>query len=143
MIYLLDSYAWMEYFAASPAGIKTREIIENGEKSELITLGTTIGELSCLYKMRDKDFNLALEVILANSTIREVSFDTWKDVGVYRKEMRYVLKDDTVGMMDAILICLAIEIGKDQKKGVKIVTGDSHFKKLAKLPKYRKLIQLI
>ncbi|MFH1442659.1 MAG: PIN domain-containing protein [Candidatus Micrarchaeota archaeon] len=140
---ILDSYAWMEYFAATPAGIKVREIIENGEKNELITLDTTIGELSCLYGMRGKDFGMALEVILANSTIQEVPFGTWKEVGLFRKEMRSALKDDTVGIMDAILLCMATEMGSSLKKGIKIVTGDPHFKKLSRIPKYRKFIRII
>ncbi len=134
----------MEYFAASPVGgMKTKQIIENTEKDELITLNTTLGELSCLYFMKDKDFSAVYDVILANSTIREVPLSDWKTVGTFRKDMREALKDNTVGIMDALLICAANRMHKELNKEVKIVTGDPHFKKLSRIPKYRKMIQLI
>ncbi|MBI5225127.1 PIN domain-containing protein [Candidatus Micrarchaeota archaeon] len=143
MIHILDTYAWMEYFSGGLAGRIVKELIENNDKESLITLSITIGELSCRYEMQGKDFNSAFEVIVANSEIVDVSLDMWKKAGIFRKDLRKAIKDDSIGIMDAILVDATNEFQAKGATDIKIVTGDSHFKRLAKIPKYAKIIRLI
>ena len=59
--YVIDSYAWIEYFRGTHQGSKAREYIEN---MDCVTSSITIAELSEKYKREgklfDEDFNFII-----------------------------------------------------------------------------------
>ena len=124
--YIIDAYAWIEYFKASKLGTIAREYIENEHSatptiviSEIsrklqkeITLGneTQEGRLKCL------------EFIRATSRIINLDFETAAEAGKTNEDLKGNAKG--WGLADAIILCTAKNL-----RG-KVVTGDEHFREL-------------
>ena len=124
--YVIDAYAWIEYFRASEQGKAARSYLE-GENSETPTI--VVAELS---KKLTKEVlagfetregrQKKLEFIRASTQIVELDFDIAKLAGEIDIEMKRVVKN--WGMSDSVILASA----KSTK--AKVVTGDYHFRDL-------------
>ncbi len=119
--YLLDTYAWIEYFIGSKNGEIVEELIKTGDVSTSVI---SISELSDKY-YRDgllNEWNKRFQFILNNSKILSLTLAIAKNSGLRKWNLRK--KNKTIGLADAIIYETAIQYN------LKIVTGDMHFEKL-------------
>jgi len=121
MLYIVDTYAWIAYFAGTDKGKKVQKLLMN-EKHSFITLESSIGELFSWSSSNNLLFGEFLKVVRINSDITPVLLNNWVVAARIRHEKRKTIKD--FGIMDALLI------SKQQELNCKIITGDKHFKSL-------------
>jgi len=124
--YIIDTYAWIEYFKASQMGKAAKEYIES-EHSATPTI--VISEIS--RKLR-KDVELGnetregrlqrLEFIRATSRIVDLDFEIAADAGKINEDLKIEAKG--WGLADSIVLCTARNLSG------KVVTGDEHFRYL-------------
>jgi predicted nucleic acid-binding protein len=124
--YVIDSYAWIEYFKASEMGEVAKQYIENGQA---VTPMIVVAEIS---RKLLKDIALGnetpegrlrrLDFIRATSRIVDLDFETAVEAG----EINEKLKPQAIGwgLADSIILCIAKSLSG------KVVTGDEHFRKL-------------
>ncbi|MGD0405633.1 MAG: type II toxin-antitoxin system VapC family toxin [Candidatus Bathyarchaeia archaeon] len=122
MRYVIDSYAWIEYFMGTKAGESAKAIIENSE--EKITPTICLGEV----------YAKALKVESQELAEKQKTFVKEKSALVYLDEsiavesakvqVRMKKEIDGWGLADSIVYATAIV------KKAEVVTGDEHFKKL-------------
>jgi len=117
--YIIDSYAWVEYFIASDKGKQVKEIIESN-KNEIFTSVIVIAEVMSISKRENMDAEQAYNTILGLSKIHYFDEKFAKELGILHSEIRKKIKD--FGMVDCLLLLTA------RKLGAKVVTGDPHFK---------------
>lgn len=118
--YVIDSYAWIEYFKGSKSGEKVKKFIE---KNLCITPSVVIAELSAKYHRENWTFwEEDYQFILANSLIVDLTHEIAKLAGKTRQEMRKFVKD--FGLVDAIILETA------RVNNLKVITGDRHFKEV-------------
>jgi predicted nucleic acid-binding protein len=118
--YVVDSYAWIEYFRGSEAGKKARGFIEGG-KAAIATIA--VAELREKYAREDWTyFDEDLLFITSSSAIVNLT----KDIAVMAGETNVAMKAKMKGwgMADSITLATA------QVAKAKVVTGDKHFKGL-------------
>ena len=121
--YVIDAYAWMEYFRASDAGENARKYIE-GDRSATPTI--VVSEVSRKLSREIRRGNEThegrlkrLEFIRATSQIVDLDFNLAAMAGEIDLEMKEGIKG--WGLSDSIILCTARVV-----KG-KLVTGDRHF----------------
>jgi predicted nucleic acid-binding protein len=124
--YIIDSYAWIEYFRASQLGEIAKKYIESEDSA---TPTIVVSEIS---RKLTKEIELGnetplgkterLEFIRASSQIIDLDFEVATEAG--RIDVDLKKKQKGWGLADSIVLCLA-----RSKKG-KVVTGDLHFKEL-------------
>lgn len=118
--YLLDSYAWIEYFLGSELGLEVRDILEK-EGNKCFTSALSVSEVTVKFKKLGLDFDKAFNSMKKLSTILSVNENTAFEAGKLYVEKRKAVKD--IGMVDIVIITQARE------GNLKIVTGDiEHFK---------------
>ncbi len=119
--YLLDTYAWIEYFLGSKNGEIVKELIKTGDVSTSVI---SISELSDKYYREGllNEWNKRFQFILNNSKILSLTLAIAKNSGLRKWSLRK--KNKTIGLADAIIYETAIQYN------LKIVTGDMHFEKL-------------
>ncbi len=119
--YLLDSYAWIEYFMGSREGKIVKQLIE---RENISTSIISIAELSDKYYRENlyKEWEERYNFIIDKSTILPISLEIAKKVGRRKWELRD--KGKTVGIADSLII----ETSKEMN--LIIVTGDPHFKNI-------------
>lgn len=118
--YIIDSYAWVEYFRGTHKGEKARPHVEGREAA---TTTITIAELREKYMREGWDyFGDDLAFIAANTMIVPLE----RGVAVTAGEINYAMKQSVKGwgMSDSIILATARSIS------AKVVTGDEHFKDL-------------
>jgi predicted nucleic acid-binding protein len=122
MKYVIDSYAWIEYFMGTPTGEKIRSIIEGSE--EKITPTICVAEVYAK-TLRVESFELAEKqrVFIKEKSVLapldEVSaVESAKINNLLKKEI------EGWGLADSIVYATA------QLKKAEVVTGDEHFRKL-------------
>lgn len=118
--YVIDSYAWIEYFRGSRAGKKTQRFIEERKAA---TTTITIAELKEKYAREGWPyFKDDLAFITTTTTIINLT----KDIAVKAGETNAFMKAKVKGwgMADSITLATA------QASNAKVVTGDKHFKGL-------------
>ena len=124
--YVIDAYAWIEYFRASDYGKVAKEYIESADS---VTPSIVVAEVS---RKLQKEIELGnetsdgrlkrLDFISATSQVVELDFELAvvagkTDCGMKKKEKGW-------GLADSIVLCTARSM-----KG-KVVTGDEHFRDL-------------
>lgn len=124
--YIIDSYAWIEYFRASKSGEIAKKYIESKDST---TPTIVVSEIS---RKLAREIELGnetakgrierLDFIRAKSQIVDLDFELAVEAGIIDVEMKK--NEKGWGLADSIVLCLAKSF-----KG-KIVTGDLHFKKL-------------
>ena len=119
--FVMDAFAWIEYFDGTERGSNVEKIIENKE-NEIFTSFVTLAEV--ISKAKRKGFD-AKEVSLALSALskmpeinRTISIET----GLFHAEMKKTQKD--FGLADSFVVIAAKQLD------AKILTGDSHFKNM-------------
>jgi|SRR3989344_2880695 len=115
--YVIDSYAWVEYFRGSEEGKIARKYIE---KKTGATSSITLAELSEKYKRESKDFLQDFRFILATTKIINLNAEIAIEAGRINFENKKKIKN--WGMSDAIILATA------QLFNAKVVTGDEHFR---------------
>jgi len=119
MIYLVDSWAWIEYFIGSKKGLALKKLLDN-KNHKFITMECTISELKCYCLRNDIDFNRMHITLKKNSVLLPVLTNHWLEAAQIRHEIRKKVKD--FGLIDSILVA------KQNELKCQIVSGDNHFK---------------
>ena len=124
--YIIDTYAWIEYFKASEMGEVAKEFIENEHS---VTPTIVVSEISRKLK---KDIDLGnetregrlqrLEFIRSTSRIVDLDFEIALEAGEISEDLTAEAKG--WGLADSIVLCTARSL-----KG-KVITGDEHFRRL-------------
>ena len=119
MKFIIDSFAWIEYFKASESGEKAKKIIEKKE-NELFTLDVCLAEIKFWALQEKIDFLKIKAIIKSNSGIVETFSNEWLEAAQIKFEKRKKYKN--FGLVDALIL--------EKQKQLKaiIVTGDKHFK---------------
>jgi len=117
--YVIDAYAWIEYFEGSEEGEKVKEIIED-RKNEIFTCSVTVSEIISKFIRSGKDKDIAVKAIRAFSKIISADDEICIRTGQLHAEIKRKIKD--FGLADAFVLATS------NKFGAKILTGDSHFK---------------
>lgn len=115
--YVLDTYAWVEYFQASKKGEIVKELIEN---HKIATPIIVFAELADSYFRAGEELGERHNFIIANSTIINLTTEICIEGAKTKNGMRKIEKD--FGLIDGIMYATAKELK------AKLVTGDPHFK---------------
>lgn len=121
--HVIDSYAWIEYFRATPQGQRAKQHIE-GKGSATPTVVVAEVSRKLLREIEAGNENKQerarrLEFIRASSQIVDLTFDLAARAGEIDVEMKRTVKG--WGMADSIVLATA------RSSGAKVVTGDNHF----------------
>lgn len=122
MKYVIDSYAWLEYFMGTKVGERVKEIIDNSE--EKITPTICLAEVYAK-TLKVEDQQLAEK---QKAFIKEKSAIVFLDEMIAVEAAKVLVNNkkeiDGWGMADSIVYETAIV------KKADVVTGDEHFRKL-------------
>jgi len=119
MIYIIDSYAWIEYFIGSKKGEILQKLFLD-EKNKFLTVECCLAEIKGWAIKNNQDFDRLYEIIRANSDILDIVDSNWINAAVERFEQRKTKKD--FGLIDAVILT------KQKELNCKIISGDKHFK---------------
>ena len=133
MKYLIDSFAWIEYFEWSEIGNKAKEFIDSD--NELYSINLTISEVVSRFKRKKFDFESAYNAIVTLSRVTEITPELGKKAGILHAELKEKMKN--FGLVDALILTFAKELN------AKVVTGDEHFKGFKEAVFIKWLISLI
>lgn len=120
--YVIDAWAWIEYFIGSDKGVKVNTILED-ESNEVYTCAVTLAEVISKVAKEEKDVEAAYNLLQSNSQIVDADEELSKQAGLARAEMRRKEKD--FSLADAYVLATA------RKFTSKVLTGDPHFKNVA------------
>jgi len=121
MLYIIDSYAWIEYFIGSTKGEILKKLFSN-QANTFLTLPCCLGEIKGWALREQRNFTDLLTIIRANSTIPPLNDDDWIKAAEARFTQRKKRKG--FGFIDAVILV------KQQELSCKVITGDAHFKGL-------------
>ena len=120
MIYIVDTFAWIEYLEGNPKGKELKKLIES--KNKLITMECCISELKGYCLKNNENFHDVMDVIKNNSVILPVLRADWIKAAEIKFELRKKIQH--FGLIDALLVA------KQQEHKCSLITGDPHFKTL-------------
>lgn len=120
-MFLIDAYAWIEYFLGSEKGKIAKKFIDD-PKTKLLTLESTLAEIRGWALREGKPFDELHIVIRRNSDIVHSTCEEWLRAAELRFEIRK--KVERFGMLDVLLLAAK------ERHGCKIITGDPHFEKI-------------
>lgn len=118
--YIIDSYAWIEYFRGTSLGEKARPYVESREAA---TATITISELREKYLKESWNyFNEDLNFITSTALVVPLE----KAVAISAGEINHAMKRAIKGwgISDSIILATA------RLSSARVVTGDEHFKGL-------------
>ena len=118
-MYIIDTYAWVEYFTGSDRGKKVKKIVEDKDNT-IITPECCLAEIKGWCIREKYDFDEMYSLVRKISDIECVLTQDWLDAAAIRSEMRKTLKD--FGMIDALIIA------QQKRMRCRVVSGDPHFK---------------
>ena len=121
MIYIVDSYAWVEYFIGSEKGEILNRLFQDN-KNNFFTIECCLAELKGWSLRNNHNFGRLFKVIRANSTILKITEYNWVEAAEERFEQRKKQKD--FGLIDAVILV------KQKERNCKVISGDKHFKRL-------------
>ncbi len=116
--YIVDAWAWIEYFRGSEYGAKLNEILED-PVTDVYTCAITVAEVISKTAREGRDVEAAYDMILSNAQITKIDEQISKQAGLLHSKMRQTRKD--FGIADAFILAVA------SKLKAKIITGDPHF----------------
>ena len=124
--YVIDAYAWIEYFKASKCGEVAKKYIESEDSATPTIVVSEISrklqrEIEVGNETREGRLKL-LEFIRATSRIVNLDFEVAVEAGKIDLDMKKKVKG--WGLAYSIVLCTA-----RNAKG-KVVTGDEHFREL-------------
>lgn len=115
---IIDTYAWIEYFRGEDRDKKLQEKIEEGEN---ITPTIVLAELRKRFTdLGRNDFEDKLNFIRSQSTILPID----ESIAIEAGRIRATIEIEGIGLVDCILLAVS------RLYGVKVLTGDRHFKNL-------------
>jgi predicted nucleic acid-binding protein len=117
--YVLDSWAWIEYFEGTSKGERVREAISDS-RNEIFTHCVSAAEIVSKAKRTGKDVEAIWGAITANSNVLEASIEDSKNAGIVHATTK--AKNRNFSLADAFVLATARKI-----KG-KVMTGDADFK---------------
>jgi len=123
---LLDSYAWIEYFAGSELGGRVKGYMANSTSPTIV-----LAEVSRKYAregFRENEIRRRLMFIASRSILKEITVDIALEAAKAYKDLAQKAKKQRLrspSLADAIVLATA------RTEGVKVVTGDEHFKGLS------------
>lgn len=121
LLYILDTYAWIEYFIGSNKGAIVKNIMDSPH-NRFITLHSSVAELHEWCLKEGREFEKLFGIIRVASSIEPIALDNWIEATSIKHEMRKYIKD--FGLIDAILLA------KQKEFKCRIITGDKHFENL-------------
>ncbi len=118
--FVIDSYAWIEYFRGSEPGTEAKNYIESKKGATSVI---SIAELREKY-LREGWSYFTSDLLFISSITTIVPLD--KEIATSAGEINFERKKKVKdwGMSDAIVLATA------RKASAKVVTGDVHFKDL-------------
>ena len=122
MKYVIDSYAWLEYFMGTKVGEKTKPIIESSE--EKITPTVCLAEVYAkTLKVENQELAEKQRAFIKEKSVlvaleESIAVESAKVLTKMKKEI------DGWGLADSVVYATALV-----KKG-EVVTGDEHFRGL-------------
>lgn len=119
--FVIDAYAWIEYFNGTKLGEKVREIVEN-PNNLICTNVITLAELSNSYKRNSLSFDKEKKTLLSLSKIYFINEDFAFECGVLRADIKKERKH--ISLADIFVLLTA------KKLNAKVVTGDEDFRGL-------------
>ena len=119
--YIIDSYAWVEYFIGSKKGEVLMGLF-NDKNNHFFTVECCLAEIRLWCLKNNKDFNEFYKIIMANSDIVNLDEIDWIKAGEEQFKQKKLQKD--FGLIDSILIV------KQEQYNYMIISGDKHFKSL-------------
>lgn len=102
--YLLDSSAWIEYFAGTQLGEKVKEV---AEKESIVTCILSIAEISDKFSKEEEKFDKFLAFIKSKSSIVNITMSSCSEAGKLKAERRTTKKE--FGTVDAVIYLTAKE----------------------------------
>jgi len=117
--YLIDSFAWIEYFSGSTAGARAKSFIEG---SRGITPTIVIAELSEKYQREKLAFDNDLDFIISRTRVIPLDTAIAEQAGALNHERKRGVR--RWGLADSIVLVTA------RKHKARIVTGNEHFRDL-------------
>ena len=124
MIFIVDSWAWIEYFTGSKSGLKLKKLIDN-KNHKFITMGCTLSEVKSYCLRANSDFDHINKIVKRDSIILPVTVDIWLKAAETKHEIRKKVKD--FGLIDVILVA------KQNELNCMLISGDEHFKNMKKI----------
>lgn len=118
-IFIIDAYAWIEYFRGSTIGVKVKNLVENSE-NKIITHFFTLAELASSYAREGLNFEVEEKLLLSLSSIYHPDISFAVEAGKLHAELRRERKH--IGLADTMVLLTA------RKLGGKVVTGDEDFR---------------
>lgn len=116
---VIDTFAWIEYFAGSTRGEKARLFIEGGDA---ITPALVIAEFTDKYVREGINPEERLKFIRTKTAVLPLDDEIAEAAGRMSAERRRRVKG--WGLVDSCVLATA------RAKGLKVVTGDPHFEGL-------------
>ncbi len=123
MRYIVDSYAWLEYFMGTEAGRKVKEIIDS-EADEKLTPSICLAEVYAkILKAEDEE---KAELRRAFIKSRSALVPLTEEVAVEAAKADVAMKREVQGwgLADSVVLSTA------RNRNGKVVTGDPHFRGL-------------
>ncbi len=121
MNYVIDSYAWVEYFRGTEKGKKLQKLLEQGYR--FITPVCCVFELRSWALSENLDFARTLNVVRSVSVVESIRDADWEEAAEVRHKHRKNIKD--FGLVDALIVVV------QKRNNAKVVSGDRHFKTLS------------
>ncbi len=118
-MYLIDTYAWVEYFIGSDKGKKVKKILED-ENNKILTPECCLAEIKGWCIRENQDFEELYSIVRKISDIQCILTQDWLEAASISSELRKTKKD--FGMIDALILA------QRKRFGCKVVSGDPHFK---------------
>ncbi|MHB8568312.1 MAG: PIN domain-containing protein [Nitrososphaerales archaeon] len=119
---VLDTFAWIEYFAGSERGEKIKSYIENGDG---ITPALVVAEFTDKYIRENIDPTERLKFIRTKTTIAPLDDEIAEAAGRIIAERRRKIK--RWGLVDSCVLATA------RARGAKVITGDEHYDDLKEI----------
>jgi PIN domain nuclease of toxin-antitoxin system len=114
--YVIDSWAWIEYFDATKYGLKAKGIIE---KHEIFTSAITISELVSKFLKEGKDPNEMVSALVSLSKIINIDINLARGIGMVHYQVKRTNPNFSFG--DAAVLYTARSLN------AKVLTGDPDF----------------
>ena len=120
-VYVIDSFAWFEYFVGSNSGMRAKPYIEAGNA---LTPTIVIAELADKCNREKISFTEKLNFILVKTQDVGLDVEIARQAGMLNKERKSACK--RWGLADSIVLATA------RAHEARIITGDEHFRDLTK-----------
>ena len=113
---VIDTFAWIEYFAGTTRGEKARQFIEKGDA---VTPSVVVAEFTDKYVREGINPEDKLKFMRSKTMVSPLDDETAEAAGRISADRRKKVKG--WGLVDSCVLATA------RARGLKVVTGDGHF----------------